>query len=270
VHDPLERPIEARFVLLDDGETAVVDTAQASGLHLTSPDERDPERATTRGTGELLAAAIDQGARRILIAAGGSATTDGGIGAIEAIERGGGLQGARLDVLCDVDSPFERAADTFGPQKGADPETIKRLTTRLHQQAAAFPRNPIGVPMTGCAGGLSGGLWAVFDARLRPGADYVFQILNLPSRVLGADAVISGEGRLDPQSFDGKVVGALTELCRTSRTELHVIVGTSLLSPSQARQLGLASLRVAGTLDAICAAARQIAVDCHTARDRPS
>ncbi len=131
--------------------------------------ERDAFAASTEGTGDLISAAIAAGARTVYLGVGGSATTDGGMGAIAAIERAGGLHGARLVVLCDVRTPFEDAARIFGPQKGADPEMVEVLSQRLQELAGGFPRDPRGVPMTGAAGGLSGGLWAAFGPSLRPG-----------------------------------------------------------------------------------------------------
>lgn len=259
VHDPLGRPRTARFAVLSDGETAIVDASEASGLALVGPQDRDPESASTVGTGELVAAAIAAGAGRIVVAAGGSATTDGGAGAIEAIERAGGLRGARVLVLCDVETPFERAAIVYGPQKGADAAAVSRLTARLERQATSLPRNPTGVPMTGCAGGLSGGLWAAFGAELRAGAPYVFELLDLPARLTRCDAVVTGEGRLDSQSFSGKVVGALAELCRDSGAELNVIAGTSRFDPEEVQGFGISSLRLAGTPEEITEAARLIA-----------
>src|SRR5919112_697562 len=126
-HDPLGREISAGFALLEDGGTALVETASASGLGLVAEDERDAEAASTYGTGELISAAIDSGAQVVLVAVGGSATTDGGAGALQAIEEGGGLRGVRLVVLCDVRTPFERAAEVYGPQKGADAAAVRRL-----------------------------------------------------------------------------------------------------------------------------------------------
>ena len=131
-----------------------------------------------RGTGELIVAACAAGAEVVLVAAGGSATTDGGAGAIAAIEEAGGLQGTTLVVLCDVRTPFERAAEVFAPQKGADARTVKRLTERLGRQAAALPKDPRGVPLSGAAGGLAGGLWATFGAKLEPGAAFVLHALD--------------------------------------------------------------------------------------------
>lgn len=224
VHDPLRRPIEASFGLLGDGQMAIVETAQASGLSLLAPAERDPERADTYGTGELIAAAIEAGARTVLLAAGGSATTDGGRGAIEALQGAGALGNASIEVLCDVRTPYEDAARVFAPQKGADPAAVERLTARLDALAAELPRDPRGVPMSGCAGGLSGGLWA-HGAQLRPGADFVLDALDFDSRLAPADAVVSGEGRFDSQSLEGKIVGAIATRCAAAGKPLHLIVG---------------------------------------------
>src|SRR3954468_1286479 len=156
VQDPLGREIRAGLGLVEDGGTAIVEMAAASGLGLVAEDERDAWAASTYGTGQLIAAAAEAGAQVILVAVGGSATTDGGAGAVEAIADGGGLRGAQLVVLCDVRTVFEDAAKVFGPQKGADPDMVARLRERLERLASTFPRDPRGVPMTGCAGGLSG------------------------------------------------------------------------------------------------------------------
>jgi len=229
VHDPLRRPIEASFGLLPSGKTAIVEVATASGLPLLAPDERDPERADTFGTGELIAAAVAAGARRVLLAAGGSATTDGGRGALDALEQAGVLGSVEIEVLCDVRTPYEDAARIFAPQKGADPAAVERLTQRLNDCAAELPRDPRGLPMTGCAGGLSGGLWA-HGAHLRPGADFVLDALDFDTRLARADAVISGEGRFDPQSLEGKIVGTIASRCAAAGKPLHLIVGENALA----------------------------------------
>src|SRR3954447_7290268 len=130
-HDPLGREIRASFALVEGGGTAIVETAEASGLSLVAEDERDVWAASSSGTGELIAAAIDAGAQVVLVAVGGSATMEGGAGAVEAIEERGGLRGARLVVLSDVRLPFEAAPKVFGPQKGADAATVPRLEARM-------------------------------------------------------------------------------------------------------------------------------------------
>jgi glycerate kinase len=248
VHDPLRRPIEASFGLLADGETAIVETAQASGLSLLAPEERDPERADTFGTGELIAAAVGAGARTVLLAAGGSATTDGGRGAVEALRQADVLGAVAIEVLCDVRTPYEDAARVFAPQKGADAETVERLSARLNAYAAELPRDPRGVPMSGCAGGLSGGLWA-HGARLRPGADFVLDALGFDSRLARADAVVSGEGRFDSQSLEGKIVGAIAARCAAAGKPLHLIVGENGLR--SAPPPAISSLTTATTLEEI-------------------
>ena len=270
-HDPLGRPIEASFVLVEDGATAVIDTAAASGLPLVAPAERDAEAASTYGTGELIGAAVGAGARRVLLAAGGSATTDGGTGAIEAL-RGSGISDATttsgscgcvgdaaLVVLCDVTTRFEDAAVVFGPQKGADAAQVQRLTRRLGEIAEELPRDPRGVPMTGCAGGLSGGLWAAFAAELRPGAEFVLDLLGFGERLAAADVVITGEGRIDSQSLEGKIVGQIAEACVAAKKPLHVVVGQDALDPAAAKAAGIASITEAGDLAALREAGRRLA-----------
>src|SRR3954466_8098669 len=147
VHDPLGREITAQFGLVEDGGTAIVETAAASGLALLAEDERDAWAASTYGTGELIVAAARAGAAVILVAVGGSATMDGGAGALEAIEEAGGPAGAKLGVLCDGRLPFEAAPRIFGPQKGADPPMVARLKTRLVETAPPLPRSPPAAPM---------------------------------------------------------------------------------------------------------------------------
>src|SRR3954453_3241623 len=156
VRDPLGREIQAGFALLEDGGTAVVEVAAASGLDLVAERERDAEAATSHGTGDLIAAAVAAGASVVLVAAGGSATTDGGAGAIEALEEAGGPQGAAHVVLAHVGPPYDAAARFFAPQKGADAAAVRRLEKRLERFAAKLPRDPRGVPHSGAAGGLAG------------------------------------------------------------------------------------------------------------------
>jgi glycerate 2-kinase len=153
VRDPLGRTVRASYLRID-AETAVTESALASGLGLTAGESGFDERASTYGTGQQLAAA-SAGARRIILTAGGTAATDGGTGALAAIDAGGGLRGAHIDVLCDVTVPFEKAAAVFGPQKGAAPAQVAVLTERLQHTAAQLRKDPRGVPRTGCAGGLS-------------------------------------------------------------------------------------------------------------------
>jgi glycerate kinase len=261
VHDPLGRPIDAEYALVRDGSTAIVEAAAASGLDLVAEGERDPERASSAGTGELIAAAIEAGARRVLIAAGGTATMDGGRGAIDAIEAVGGVKDAALEVLCDTSVPFERAAEVFAAQKGASPEQVAQLSSRLTALAGTLPRDPRGRAMSGAAGGLSGGLWAAFGAHLTPGAAFVLGVLGFDGRLEDADAVITGEGRLDPPSREGKLTGEVARRCRAARIPLHAIVGQVAMEPDERKRLGLASVAEAGTLGQIEAAAERIAAE---------
>ena len=250
--DPLGRTVTCQIGFA--GETAIVEVAQASGLGLVAPAERDAWRASTRGTGELVVAAVAAGAREVLVAGGGSATTDGGRGAIEAIREGGGLCAARLVVLCDVATAFEDAARIFGPQKGADAATVARLEERLAAFAATLPRDPRGVARTGVAGGLSGGLWAAFDAELRPGAAAVLDALEVDARMRAAQLVVAGEGCVDEQSFGGKVVGELVRRARAVGVPVHAVAGSTTLGEDEWARVGLARVWTASTLEEIEAA----------------
>jgi glycerate kinase len=238
-HDPLMRTIEARLGLLHDGRTAIVETAEASGLGRLVFHERDAEAATSAGTGDLIAAAARLGAERILVAVGGSACTDGGRGAIDAIYAGGGIRTARLEVLCDTRIPFERAAVVFGPQKGANARAVRRLTLRLRDLVGTFQRDPSGVPMTGCAGGLSGGLWACFDAQLRSGADAVLDAVGFDERAARAGRVVTGEGALDRQSIDGKLLSVVARRATAAGASTHAVVGQLRLTDDELAGLGI-------------------------------
>ncbi len=259
VSDPLGRPITAVLGWLDDDSLALVEVASASGHGLVAPSERDAEAASTFGTGQLIAAAVAAGARHVTVAAGGSASTDGGAGAIEAIESAGGLHGAELTVLADVRTPFELAAELFAPQKGADASAVSRLTARLHEQAAALPRDPRGVPMSGAAGGLAGGLWARYGASIAPGAAWVLDAIDFDGRLRRARAVITGEGRLDAQTLEGKAVSEIAARCASAGVPLHVLAGSVALEAAQAEQLGLASIRKASDLAEMQDAGRGLA-----------
>ena len=258
VSDPLGRPIETSFAL--GAGVAVVETAAASGLGLVDPAERDALAASTVGTGQLIVAAVQAGARTVYLGVGGSATTDGGTGALHAIREAGGLGKVRIVVLCDVRTPFEQAAQVFGPQKGADPDTVARLTRRLNDQARRFRRDPRGVPMTGAAGGLSGGLWAELGAELLPGAQFVLDAVDFDRRMRAARAVITGEGKLDQQSLAGKLVSEISTRARQAGVPCHAsIVGTRDLDSFGVRVLDLQAVLEASTPRQITAAARRLA-----------
>jgi glycerate kinase len=257
VSDPLGRAIDARWAMLPDGRTAIVETAEASGLSRVAEGERDPWSASTRGTGELIAAAARAGATEVLVAVGGSATSDGGAGAVEAL-REAQVQ-VRITVICDVRVRFEDCARVFGPQKGADPDMVERLTRRLHELAQAAPRDPRGRAMTGAAGGLSGGLWAHCDAALVDGARYVLDAVGFDRRLSAATVAVSGEGKLDEQTLTGKAIAEVARRCRIAGRALHVIVGTNVLAPSAVATLEVASVREATTLEELEAAGRDLA-----------
>ncbi|QDW30981.1 glycerate kinase [Arthrobacter sp. KBS0702] len=219
--------VETAVALTPDG-SAVIELAFASGLNLPASGDRDPVQASTYGTGVMMAEAVRLGARRLLVAAGGSATTDGGAGAIAAIEERGGLHGAEVVVLSDVTTRFGDAARVFGPQKGAGPATVETLTRRLEDLAEGFARelgrDPRPVERTGAAGGFSGGMWAKYGARLVSGADLVLDLLGFDAQAAASSAVVVGEGRLDSQTSQGKIIAAV--LARSGTTPVYAVVGS--------------------------------------------
>jgi glycerate kinase len=254
--DPLGRPVGAQFGL--SARTAIVEAASAIGLGLVAASDRDPLEASSYGAGELVAAAIAAGAHAVLLGVGGSATTDGGSGAIRAIRAGGGLRGARLVVLCDVRTPFEDAARVFGPQKGADADQVRRLTTRLHALARRLERDPRGVPMTGAAGGLAGGLWGALGAELAPGAPFVLDALRFDQHMRASRAVVTGEGRLDHQSLAGKALAEVATRARQAGVPSAAVVGSRALDRFEQRILDLQVVLEASTLEEVEAAGRTL------------
>ena len=255
--DPLGRPVEAEYALIDGGRRAVVEMAQASGLGLVAEDERDAYAASTRGTGELVAAAAADGAAEVIVTAGGSATVDGGRGALDALDEASA--DPKLVVACDVRTPWELAPSVFGPQKGADPGTVERLERRLEELAAAAPRDPRTVPMTGAAGGLAGGLWAHRGARLVPGAAFVLDAIGFDDHMRAARFVVTGEGRLDRQTLAGKAVFEVATRCRQAGVACHAVVGRNELEPFEARLIDLSTVTEAGTERRLRTAGRRLA-----------
>ncbi|HEX5616067.1 MAG TPA: glycerate kinase [Acidimicrobiia bacterium] len=216
VTGPLGDPVDAEWAVLRTG-VAVVEMARASGLALVA--DNDPLRASTRGTGELIAAAARGGAKRIVVAVGGSASTDGGLAAVETL--GWSLAGLDVVVACDVTTTFLDAASVYGPQKGATAAQVALLGRRLERLADQY-RSRTGVDVTtleggGAAGGLAGGLAAI-GATLEPGFEVVANVVGLEDALAAADVVVTGEGALDVTSFRGKVVGGVLEWA----TELDV------------------------------------------------
>ncbi len=254
VEDPLGRPMQARFALLGDARSAVVDVAEASGLACLAPEERDALGASSAGTGQLIAAALEAGASRILVGCGGSASTDGGVGALSQFDP---VTVEELVCLCDVSDAFP-AALNYAPQKGASEQDLEELRARLSTLAAQWPHDPTRLPFTGAAGGLSGGLWA-HGARLVPGARFVLDAVGL-AETLEADPgpalVLTGEGRLDATSLRGKAVGEVARLSVAAGVPCHAIVGSQESGAGFAPPL--TSVTEAGTLKAISAAAQHV------------
>ena len=209
--------------------TAVIEMAQASGLALL--DENDSMAATTSGTGELIAAAVDAGCKRIVIGVGGSATTDGGLGALRALEPLTRLRGIELIVACDVRTTFVDAATVFAPQKGATPAQVELLRRRLERLAQVYEESynidVRAVPGSGAAGGLAGGLLCA-GATLHAGFDVVADEIDLDDRIEGADLLITAEGFLDEQSFQGKVVGGVADAGAAEGIPVLAVVGEVL------------------------------------------
>ena len=256
--DPLGRRTGATFALLGEGRTAVVEVAAASGLTLVGEHERDALNASSYGTGELIAEAIEAGAQTVLVGVGGSATTDGGAGAIEALHDAG-VKPRDLICICDVRTPFEAAPRVFAPQKGADPATVKRLEKRLTQLAKRWKRDPRGRPMTGAAGGLAGGLWAEHGAKLAPGAPYVLDAVGFDAAMRGARYVVTGEGRIDDQTLTGKLVGEVATRCRQGGVACHALVGQNRLDLFGRRVIDLGYVSEATTLAELEQAGRELA-----------
>ncbi|MFW6174153.1 MAG: glycerate kinase [Chloroflexota bacterium] len=260
VTDPLGRPVEALWGAMGDGKTAVIEMARASGLAMLRPEERDPLRATTRGTGELFKAALDAGYRNFIVGIGGSATNDGGAGMAQALGArfldaqgnelppGGAalaeldridmtgfderLKGARVTVACDVNNPLcgdDGASAVFGPQKGATPEMVKQLDAALARFADVVERD-LGVDIrerqgAGAAGGLGAGLMAFMNAELDAGVDIVLDAVGLDRALEGADLAIVGEGQIDRSTIFNKSPVGVSQRARKRRIPSVAIAG---------------------------------------------
>jgi len=229
VAGPLGAPVEAGWRL--DGDRAVIEMAAASGIALVGAAGNDPMAATTRGTGQLIQLAIEGGARTVIVGAGGSATTDGGWGAVEVLRDAAPLDGSRgvqVIVATDVRTRFVDAAAVFAAQKGADAGQIADLTTRLTQLAERYDHDfgcsVRDVEGGGAAGGLAGGL-AALGALIRPGFELVADELQLAGSAAAANLVITGEGRLDATSLAGKATGSLVTMCADLHVPVLIIAG---------------------------------------------
>ena len=225
VTGPLGDPVDAPWRLV--GSEAIIEMAFASGLALVGGAAgNDPIAASTSGTGELIAHAAESGARRIVVGVGGSATTDGGFGALRAMYPLQRFRGVEIVVACDVRTRFVDAAEVFAPQKGATRAQVELLRRRLERLAQVYAHD-YGVdirdlPRAGAAGGLAGAL-ATMGARLVDGFELVADAVRLDEQLEGIDLVVTGEGFLDAQSFEGKVVGGVISLAAALDVPVLVI-----------------------------------------------
>jgi len=278
----LSMKVDAGFAWLPESKIAVVEMAVASGLPLLKPEERNPLKTTTFGTGELIKAAVEKGAEKILLTVGGSATNDGGVGAAEALgwkflnENGkptpafghpsaGGdfpslgkivppenLDLPEIDVLCDVTNPLcgpNGASAVYGPQKGATPEMVEALDSKLWklsekvfqtlETGSGGVANIRDLPGAGAAGGLAFGAVAFMDGKLVPGIDTVMEVGGLAELLVGADWVLTGEGKFDSQSIQGKVVDGVARLAAEAGAKTGVFAGTVLLAEPEWRAAGI-------------------------------
>lgn len=276
VTGPLGEKVDAFYGLSGDGQTAVIEMAAASGLHLVAPERRNPLLTTTYGTGELIKAALDKGVKHIIVGIGGSATNDGGAGMAQAlgikmvdkngleIGYGGGalahlsridlsavdarLQTVALEVACDVNNPLcgrKGAAHVFGPQKGATPEMVALLDKNLAHYAdiikTQLGREIKDMPGAGAAGGMGAALLGLFNATLRPGIEIVMDAVNFSEIIAGADLVVTGEGRIDSQTIHGK---------------------TPIGVARAAKKQGIPVIAIAGCLSSDCAVVYEQGIDC--------
>ncbi|SFA85596.1 glycerate kinase [Pseudomonas sp. NFIX10] len=261
VRGPLGTPVEARWGWLADSRTAIIEMAEASGLQLVPPEQRDACSSSTYGTGELIRAALDEGAGRVILAIGGSATNDGGAGAMQALgvalldDQGqplppGGLALANLaridlgdldprlsqvsfEIAADVDNPLcgpHGASAVFGPQKGASASQVQALDRALghfaEHCARTLNKDVRDEPGSGAAGGLGFAAKAFLGAQFRAGVDVVAQLTGLADAVSGADLVITGEGRFDAQTLRGKTPFGVARIARQHGVPVVVIAGT--------------------------------------------
>jgi len=274
VADPLGRPVKARFGLLGDAETAVVEMAAASGLALVEPEKRDIMRSSTYGTGELIRACLDEGARKIIVGIGGSATTDAGCGMARALGAklldadgnelaGNGEDLARLahidmsaidarlketDVLvaCDVTNPLygpQGAAHTYGPQKGATGEQVKLLDAGLANFAGIVAKDlkidTAQLPGAGAAGGLGAGLVAFTGAKLASGVDLVLDAAGFDEKIKDADLIITGEGKIDATTPNGKTIAGVVRAAKGKGAKIVALAGTIDLCDDILAEMGL-------------------------------
>ena len=278
VRDPLLRPLEAAYFYAPAQRTAIVEMAAASGLQLLRPEERNPLKTSTFGTGELIADALQRGAGHILLGIGGSATNDGGMGMAAALgwqflDAGGQVlpptgqslrqiaeiraaagpagqlasgKSARFTLICDVSNPLNGprgASRIFAPQKGATPAAVEELEAGLRHFAALlsayFGKDFSQIPGAGAAGGMGAGAMAFLQASIRQGAEIVLEIMEFDQALARADLVVTGEGKLDAQTLDGKLIHGICRQAALARVPVIACCGTLELKPEQLDALGL-------------------------------
>lgn len=273
VHDPLGKPIDVVYGVSSDGSTAFMEMASASGLQLLKKEERNPMITTTRGTGELIRHALDNGVTKIFLGIGGSATNDAGTGLAEALgvrflsTNGNQLKpvgenlryihaidisqlhprlaAIDLTIFCDVDNPLfgpRGAAHVFAPQKGADGKMVTILDEGLRRYASLLEKTfdrSVNFPGAGAGGGLPASLKVFTNLTVIPGMEFIMQFTGLEEQVQRADIIITGEGKLDRQTLSGKVVNGVAQLARKYNRQLLVVAGTCELTSAELRQLGV-------------------------------
>lgn len=272
--DPLGRPIAASYGVLGDGETAVIEIAEASGLTLLAPHERNPLLASSRGTGELIRSALNAGYRKFLICLGGSATNDAGTGILSALgyrlldadgmplPDGGSflqklhlidtsladrrLQNATFTVACDVTNPLcgpNGASALFGPQKGADPDMVRQLDDALRHYGEIAERLTGRQLLTQSGGGAAGGAATAFTAflngQIRSGIDLVVSASGMETALRQADLLITGEGRIDRQTLNGKAIYGICQIAKRYDVPVIALCGSRALSAAEMDELGL-------------------------------
>ena len=276
VTDPLGRSIGAAYALIDEGETAIIEMAAASGLTLLSNQERNPRVTSTQGTGILIRNALDRGVKKILLGIGGSATNDGGAGLAVALgvklldaqgnelPQGGAalanlvnidmsgldprLAKVQIEVACVVQNPLcgpEGASVVYGPQKGANPEDIRVMDTALQNFGEVLSgvagTNLLELAGGGAAGGLGAGVVGFLGAKLRPGSQMVLEVANADEKIKHADLVLTGEGRTDFQTAYGKVPVGVSALAQKYSVPVLVISGSVEGFPDFLADVGVAS-----------------------------
>jgi glycerate 2-kinase len=300
VHGPHMRMVRSGFALLSDRKTAVIELAAASGLALVPSGKNDPRTATTFGTGELIGAAVKAGARRVILAIGGSATNDGGTGALSALGarfvdgrgkplRPGGaalahlakvdtsslaatLRGVSIEIACDVDNPLtgrRGASAIYGPQKGASPKDVRELDKALAHFADVVEkttgRDLRGVPGAGAAGGVGFGFLALAGARIERGARLILDAIGFERRMNGVDLVVTGEGALDKQTLSGKTPYAVAQAANKRGIPAVAIAGSVDLHGHDFERFGVVTAASTTdrpmTLDEAMARAAELAAD---------